>query len=137
MTIHQIEAVLKFCRHRPVLHSFEQHPLFHCPEMVAFCLETHIAPRGHIALAKGAARAKVLRAKGQADMRRLLANAEANAVETVAAAVAPFGVNPTHYLIAVRYVETFLKVAASATKRTIFFPFQTDVVGSLSCLGES
>ena len=52
-TIHQIEATLSFARHRPVVHTFEQHILNQAPEMVAFCKENGIAPRAHVCLAKG------------------------------------------------------------------------------------
>ena len=52
-TIHQIESTLEFCRHRPVMATFEQHLLNHCPEMVAFCKDKKIAPRAHVSLAKG------------------------------------------------------------------------------------
>ena len=52
-TIHQIEATLQFARHRPVVHTFEQHILNQAPEMVAFCKANGIAPRAHVCLAKG------------------------------------------------------------------------------------
>ena len=90
--------------------------------------------QAQIAIARGQAQVKVLRARGKADKKRLLAQAEARAVNTIAAAVAPFDVNPTHYLVALRYIDTFLKVASNAQKRSLYFPCQTDVVGSLSAL---
>ena len=52
-TIHQIEALLGFARHRPVLASFESSILAQMPEMVAFLKENRIVPRAHVALCKG------------------------------------------------------------------------------------
>ena len=52
-TIHQIEALLGFAKHRPILASFESSLLAPMPEMVAFCKEKRIVPRAHLALCKG------------------------------------------------------------------------------------
>ena len=54
-TIHQIESLLEFARHRPVMASFESSPLAPLPEMVAFLKQNRIVPRAHVALCKGEA----------------------------------------------------------------------------------
>jgi regulator of protease activity HflC (stomatin/prohibitin superfamily) len=84
-----------------------------------------------IAVATGEQQVEVLRAKGLADSRVLIAKAEADAVGIIAESLKEFGVNPTAYLIALRYVETFLAVSTQASKRVVYFPYETDVAGSL------
>ena len=52
-TIHQIESILEFAKHRPVMASFESSLLAPMPEMVAFLKENRIVPRAIVALCKG------------------------------------------------------------------------------------
>ena len=52
-TIHQIESLLEFAKHRPVMHTFESHLLNQQSTMVQFCKDHRIAPRAHVSLGKG------------------------------------------------------------------------------------
>ena len=52
-TIHQIEALLGFAKHRPVMASFESSIHAPMPCMVTFLKENRIVPRAHLALCKG------------------------------------------------------------------------------------
>lgn len=52
-TMHQIESILEFARHRPVMATFESSLLAPMPEMVAFLKQHRIMPRAHLALCKG------------------------------------------------------------------------------------
>lgn len=102
--------------------------------------------QAQIALATGERQVTVLRARGVADSRVLIAKAEAEAVKVVALSLQVrgpswahsarrcaslpavwaqgYGVNPTHYLVSLRYLDTFVALAARAAERTIYFPFE-------------
>mmetsp|Transcript_22218 Transcript_22218/g.62542 ORF Transcript_22218/g.62542 Transcript_22218/m.62542 type:complete len:333 (+) Transcript_22218:143-1141(+) len=88
--------------------------------------------QAQISLAAGEQRVQVLRAKGTADARVLIARAEARAVAIIAEALAAYGVNATAYLVGLKYVETFLAICMHAKSRLLYFPYETDVVGSLA-----
>lgn len=85
-----------------------------------------------ISLATGEKNVKVLDAKGQSDARVLIANAEAEAVRIIAEALKDFNVPPTQYLIGLRYIDTFCELSCKASKRLIYFPFETDIIGAMS-----
>lgn len=87
--------------------------------------------QSQIALATGSAQVTVQNAKGVAMSRILVAEAEADAVRTVSNVLAPFGVNPVQYLLGLRYIETFTKVAKDASQRKVYFPYETDMLGGL------
>mmetsp|Transcript_48821 Transcript_48821/g.117227 ORF Transcript_48821/g.117227 Transcript_48821/m.117227 type:complete len:331 (-) Transcript_48821:144-1136(-) len=88
--------------------------------------------QAQIALANGHKAATVLRAKGTSDARVLLARAEAEAVTVIAEQLHSFGVNATAYLIGLKYIETFTTIASHASRRTIYMPYETDIVGATS-----
>ena len=99
------------------------------------------AAMGHIELARWAdvilvapATADLLSrlAHGRADARRLVAHAEAQSVVTVGEALQEFGVNPTSYLVGIKYIEAMTDIACQATTRVLYMPFETDVVGAVS-----
>ena len=52
-TIHQLEALIGFAKHRPVVVTFESSIHAPMPDMVAFCKENRMLPRAHVALCKG------------------------------------------------------------------------------------
>jgi len=83
-----------------------------------------------IALSKGDQQSGVTQAKGQGDARLIKANAEAEAVRIVGAALKDFNIDTTQYLVGIKYIETFTNLAVQATKRLIYFPYETDVVGA-------
>lgn len=74
--------------------------------------------------------------QGTAEARQTLARAEAEAVRIVAEALKGFNVNPTQYMIALKYISTFSKVVSSANSRTVYFPYESDVVGALSIVNQ-
>jgi len=83
-----------------------------------------------IALSKGEQQVGVTIAKGLGDAKVLKANADAEAVRIVSVALREFKVDTTQYLIGMKYIETLMNVATQATKRIIYFPFETDVIGA-------
>jgi len=83
-----------------------------------------------IALSKGEQQVGVTNAKGQGDARVLKANADAEAVRIVNVALRDFKIDTTQYLIGTKYIETLMNIALGATKRVVYFPYETDVVGA-------
>lgn len=43
-----------------------------------------------------------------------------------------YGVNATQYQIGLKYIAAFTALGCAAGSRTIFFPLQTSIVGSLA-----
>lgn len=77
-----------------------------------------------ISLSKGEQQVSIITAKGHADAKVLKANAEAEAIRIVAASLREFDVDPTAYLIGLKYIETFTNLALQAQKRIVYFPFE-------------
>mgnify|MGYP000306325173 CR=1 FL=1 len=86
--------------------------------------EAEGATQAEIAMAGGQQRVAVLRAKGTSDARLLIAKAEAQAVTTIASALREYGVNASQYAIALKYINAFEAVATSASRRTLYFPYE-------------
>jgi len=93
--------------------------------------EAEGAMQAQIALAGGEQRVAVLRAKGTADARLLIAKAEASAITIIASALREYGVNASQYNIALKYITAFEAIASQASNRTLYFPYETNVFGSL------
>lgn len=87
-----------------------------------------------IAVSRGEQQVAVIKAKARADSRLLKANAEADAVRIIAEALDGFDVDPTQYLIALKYIEAIKMIAARASTREMYVPMQTSVVGALSMI---
>jgi len=83
-----------------------------------------------IALSKAYQRKIVLRSKGKAEAQKKIAEAEAEALAMIGKALAPYGVSAADYIVGWRWIESFRDLGCNARSRRIFFPFQTDVVGS-------
>jgi len=83
-----------------------------------------------IALSKGEQQVGVTNAKGQGEAKVLKANADAEAIRIVGAALKEFKVDTTQYLVGIKYIETLTNIAMGATKRVIYFPYETDIVGA-------
>jgi regulator of protease activity HflC (stomatin/prohibitin superfamily) len=87
-----------------------------------------------VAISKGQMEVKKIKAKAEADSKLLVAKAEADSLEDVGSALADFGLDPSDYMCACKYVEAFQGIAAGAKKRTMFVPYETGVVGALNKL---
>lgn len=90
-----------------------------------------------IALATGDKQVTVIRTQGQADARRLIARAEADSVRIIASALQEYGVDPTQYIIGMKYIESLSSMACNAGGREIYFPLTTDIAGALSSVSET
>lgn len=84
----------------------------------------------------GQMQVRKLKAKGASDARILVAEAEAKAITVISEALQGFGVDVTQYIIGLKYIETFKNVAINAAKRVVYLPYETDVVGAASTIGQ-
>ena len=87
--------------------------------------------QSQIVTAEGSKQAAILAAEGQAEARLRVAQAEAQAIQMIAQAIGTAG-NPAQYLIAQRYLESLIAVAADADK-VVFMPYEA--TAALSSLG--
>ena len=79
--------------------------------------------------------AAVLQAEGEAEARLAVANAEAEAIKKVKIALE--GVSPGEYLLGLRSIESFEKLATSNNQKLVFIPNEaTKVFGALGALKE-
>lgn len=85
-----------------------------------------------IALATGEKQVTFIRAQGQADARKLIARAEADAVRIIASALQEFGVDPTAYMMGLKYIDSLTSLASNAGSREVYFPMETDISGALA-----
>ena len=46
-----------------------------------------------------------------------------------------FNVDVTQYIVGLRYIETFRRIALGAAKRTVHMPYETDVLGAAGTVG--
>jgi len=90
-----------------------------------------------IAVSKGEQQVSVIAAKGQGDAKVLKANAEAEAIRVVSTSLKEFSLEPTQYLIGLKYIETFTNIALQATKRIVYFPYETDILGAMKEIPDS
>jgi len=82
-------------------------------------------------ISKGTQRQTEIIAKGESDARKLIADANAKALGIVGEAVSEHGVTPTQYMIAINYIETFRNIVSYAKTRKVYFPYESDIVGTL------
>jgi len=88
-----------------------------------------------VALSKGEQQVTQIIAKANADAKLLKANAEAEAIRVITSALKDCGLEATQYIVALKYIDAFLMIAASAKARTIYFPYEANVLGALNQLG--
>jgi regulator of protease activity HflC (stomatin/prohibitin superfamily) len=86
------------------------------------------------AFATGNAKVTEINAKGAADAKLLIAKSHADSLKIVGESLAEWKINPSHYLIALKYIEGLQSLALSAASRKIYFPWEPEVVGSFSNL---
>ncbi len=82
--------------------------------------------------AEGDKQSKVLRAQGEAEARIKIAKAEAEAIKIVTESIST-NADPTNYLIAVRYLETFKEMVSGKDNKVVYMPYEAS--GVLSSLG--
>lgn len=85
-----------------------------------------------IAKAKGHAGAQVAIARAHAQAREIGAQAEADALREVSSALARFGEDATRYMVGLKYISAFRSMALNASKRTLFLPYEGDIMGGMA-----
>jgi len=92
--------------------------------------------QSNIAISKGEQQVSIITAKGYSDAKVLKASAEAEAIRIIAVALKEFNIDATHYLVGLKYIETFIHLALQATKRVVYFPYETDIIGCVKEIPE-
>jgi regulator of protease activity HflC (stomatin/prohibitin superfamily) len=104
-------------------------------EKASAILKAEGQKQSKIVSAEGEKQSAILSAEGQAEARLKVAQAEAQAIQLITQALGKTE-NPAQYLIAQRYLESLVQIAANADK-TVFLPFEaTGVMGALGGLRE-
>merc|ERR1712054_405272 len=85
------------------------------------------------ALSTGEMQVRSLTAKGESEARIIVAEAEGKAISIIADALNDFDVS--QYIVGLRYIETFKVIAQNAAQRTVFLPYESDVVGASNTIG--
>lgn len=81
--------------------------------------------------AEGEKQAAILRAEGEARAVQMMAEAEAAAIQRIAQSVGG-DVDPTKYLIAVKYVETLKHMVSGQGNKVVYMPYEaTAILGSI------
>ena len=69
--------------------------------------------------------------------RLKVAEAEAQAIERITAAIKGTGGDPARYLIAIRYIETLKEMVSGQGNKVVYMPYEaTGVLGSLGGIRE-
>jgi regulator of protease activity HflC (stomatin/prohibitin superfamily) len=100
-------------------------------EKAAAILRAEGEKQSRIVSAEGGKQAAILAAEGQAEARLKVAQAEAQAIQAVAGALGQTQ-SPANYLIAQKYLESLIQIAADADK-TVFLPYEA--TGTMGALG--
>ena len=102
-------------------------------------LQTKMIAEGNCEAVKarstGQMQVRKLKAKGDSDAKILVAEAEAKAINLIADGLKGFNVDVTQYIVGLRYIECFKKIAMNAAQRVVYLPYETDIVGAAAGIG--
>merc|ERR1711968_331629 len=97
-------------------------------------LQTKMVAEGNCesvkAISTGEMQVRSLTAKGQSEAKTIIAEAEGKSISIISEALKDFDVDVSQYIVGLRYIETFKVIAQKASQRTVFLPYESDVVGS-------
>jgi regulator of protease activity HflC (stomatin/prohibitin superfamily) len=97
-------------------------------------LEAEGQREAEINKAEGEKQAAILRAEGEARAVQMMAEAEAAAIQRIAQSVGG-EVDPTKYLIAVKYVETLKHMVSGENNKVVYMPYEaTAILGSIGSI---
>jgi regulator of protease activity HflC (stomatin/prohibitin superfamily) len=106
-------------------------------EKQAKILEAEGIRQSQINKAEGEKNARVLVAEGEAEAKIKVAEAEARAVKLITEAVTQSKVDPTSYLIAIRYIEALKDMASGNNNKVVYLPYEaTAILGSIGGIKE-
>ncbi len=63
-----------------------------------------------------------------------MSHSQAESIRILASALAGFGVEATQYIVALKYIDTFIQIASNAKGRTIYFPYEVSRMCAFACL---
>ena len=69
-----------------------------------------------IAVSKGEMEVKAIKARAEADSKILIATAEANALQEVCDALSEFGLDPSDYMVSLKFIEAFTAIASQVLR---------------------
>lgn len=102
-------------------------------------LQTKMVAEGNCesvkAISSGEMQVRSLTAKGNSEARTIIAEAEGKAISIIADALQDFDVDVSQYIVGLRYIETFRVLAETAAQRTVFLPYESDIVGASNAIG--
>ncbi|MDZ7369912.1 MAG: SPFH/Band 7/PHB domain protein [candidate division KSB1 bacterium] len=102
-------------------------------QKTAAILESQGELEATINAAEAEKRSLILKAEGEAYARLRLAQAEADAIRRIADALESKGIEPTQYMIAMRYLETLKEMVSGKDNKVVYLPIEA--VGVLGSLG--
>lgn len=86
-----------------------------------------------IAEAEGVKQKQILEATGEAEAKIRIADAEAKAIGLIKGTISDDKIDPSQYLIAIKYVQALKDIASQDGEKIIFIPFESSAL--LSSLG--
>jgi len=83
-----------------------------------------------ISISRGEQQVEIIKAKAESDSKMIIAKAEAEALSIISNSIKDIQINATQYLIGIKFIETLTGLALSASKRLLYFPYETNVFGA-------
>jgi len=83
-----------------------------------------------IAISRGEQQVEVIKAKSESDAKMIIAKAESESISIISNSITDVQINATQYLIGIRFIETLTNLTLAASKRLLYFPYETNVFGA-------
>jgi len=87
-----------------------------------------------ISISKGTQQVSIITARAHAESKIILAQAEAESIKTIGDALKEYNIEPTQYIIGMKYIGTLLDMAKRAKSVSIQLPYQSGVMGAVKKL---
>ncbi|KYQ89698.1 hypothetical protein DLAC_09666 [Tieghemostelium lacteum] len=87
-----------------------------------------------ISISKGEQLVSITTSKAQADSKIIVAQAQAESIKIIGEALKDFNVEPTQYIIGLRYIRSLLEIAKKCKSVNIGLPYQAKIMGSIKKL---
>lgn len=101
-------------------------------EKEALILESEGRKTAELNYAEAEKQKKILEAQGLADSQRLKADAEAEAIQKLSAAIKDSGISPANYMLAEKYINALQKMVSGRDSKTVYMPYEaTAMLGSI------
>eukprot|EP01132_Coremiostelium_polycephalum_P002622 gene2622-3251_t len=90
--------------------------------------------QSNISLSKGRQQVAIITAKANADSKIIEANAEAESIKIIDSVLKTFNIEPTQYIIGMKYINTLFEMAKRSKSVTINLPYQSQIMGAIKRL---